>query len=155
MTIRFLDFVAESVALRDLRMRALYGGRSSARAIYQVDEDGLHIGAYTEAGTLVGCASLFRNSERILQLRGMGTADSVRGTGVGRDIIRFAESFARMNDVARLWCNARAAAVGFYERCGWAKEGAEFDVSGIGGHFVMVSTAVGEATHTANRVPEV
>ena len=138
-TIRRLDFAAECVALRDLRMRVLYPGRSPERANYPGDEAGVHIGAVTDTGEIAGCASLFVQNGGVWQLRGMATSDTVRGTGAGLAIVRFAEAFASDTGSPRLWCNARAAAVGFYERCGWATEGAEFDVAGIGGHFVMVS----------------
>ena len=142
-TVRFLDFAAESVALRALRRRVLYPGRSPERANYIGDETALHIGAYTDPGELVGCASLFRQDAGAMQLRGMATDAAVRGTGAGLAIVRFAETFARKTGAPRLWCNARATAVGFYEKCGWHKEGAEFEVAGIGGHFVMVSAAFG------------
>jgi len=141
-TVRFLDFATEVQTLRDLRMRVLYPGRSPERANYPGDTDAVHIGAYAETGELSGCASLFHQPGKVIQLRGMATSDAVRGTGAGLAIVRFAESYAREQGVARLWCNARATAVGFYERCGWTKEGDEFDVAGIGGHFVMVSAAV-------------
>ena len=142
MTIRVLDFATESAALRDLRMRVLYPGRSPERADYPGDADGVHIGALTDGGELAGCASLFWRDGLALQLRGMATAESLRGTGAGRAIVRFAERFARENGSPRPWCNARASAVGFYERCGWRTEGDEFEVAGIGGHFVMVSGTV-------------
>ena len=145
MPIRLIDFATESDALRDLRMRVLYPGRSPERANYPGDETGVHIGAYLETGELSGCASLFWNDADTLQLRGMATNDALRGTGAGQGIVRFAEAFARDNNAVRLWCNARATAVGFYERCGWTTEGDEFDVASIGGHFVMVSATVPDA----------
>ncbi len=141
-TVRLLDFATEADALRNLRMRVLYPGRSPERALYPGDAQAVHIGAFMD-GELSGCASLFAPEPHgRIQLRGMATADAVRGTGAGLTIVRFAEAYAREQNAARLWCNARATAVGFYERCGWMKEGDEFDVAGIGGHFVMVSADV-------------
>lgn len=136
-TVRFLDFATETQALRDLRMRVLYPGRSPERADYPGDAQAVHIGAFTDTGELAGCASLFHQEGGMIQLRGMATSDAVRGTGAGLAIVRFAENYARKQGAARLWCNARATAVGFYERCSWTTEGDEFDVAGIGGHFVM------------------
>ncbi|MBC8140999.1 MAG: GNAT family N-acetyltransferase, partial [Armatimonadetes bacterium] len=129
MTIRFLDFATEADALRDLRMRVLYPGRSPERADYPGDAQAVHIGAFTDSGELSGCASLFHQEGDAIQLRGMGTSDAVRGTGAGLAIVRFVEGYAREQRATRLWCNARATAVGFYERCGWTKEGDEFDVA--------------------------
>jgi hypothetical protein len=36
-----------------------------------------------------------------------------------------------------VWCNARTPAVGLYERAGFAIESGEFEIEGIGPHFVM------------------
>lgn len=144
--VRLLDFANEVAALRELRMRVLYPGLTSAKSLYPGDEDAIHIGAFNDSGVLIGIASLFRREEGSLQLRGMATSAEVRGTGAGRDIVRFAEAYALENQVPRLWCNARVAAMGFYERCGWRVEGSEFEVPDIGPHYVMVSSQVDEKT---------
>ena len=61
------------------------------------------------------------------QLRGMATDPAVRGTGAGRALV--AEGLARV--AARggdlVWCDARLAAVGFYERMGFAVVTQEYD----------------------------
>jgi GNAT superfamily N-acetyltransferase len=140
-TVRLLDFATEVALLRDLRMRVLYSGLPTAKSFYPGDENAVHIGAFDENAVLVGIASLFRRPDGSLQLRGMATSAEARGTGAGREIVRFAEAYARETGVPRLWCNARVAAMGFYENCGWHTEGEEFEVPDIGPHYVMVSTA--------------
>ncbi|MEO7372255.1 MAG: GNAT family N-acetyltransferase [Ilumatobacteraceae bacterium] len=68
--------------------------------------------------------------EPAVQLRGMATAQSVRGTGVG--VMLLAEGCRRASAVAPLvWARARDTALGFYTRNG-------FDVVGEG--FVDPST---------------
>jgi hypothetical protein len=49
------------------------------------------------------------------------------------------ECFAvvRENGGRYLWCNARLVAVPFYERLGLEAVGPEFDIPGIGPHYVM------------------
>ncbi len=71
------------------------------------------------------------------RVRGMATRPDVRGRGLGRLVLDALEAAAREGGAARLWCNARTPAVGFYERAGWRVEGEEFEIAGIGPHFVM------------------
>ncbi|MBC8137831.1 MAG: GNAT family N-acetyltransferase [Fibrella sp.] len=139
--VRLLDFASEASELRALRMCVLYLGLDTAKSLYPGDENAVHIGAFDDAGILIGIASLFRREDGSLQLRGMATSAEARGTGAGRDIVRFAEAYAIENQLPRLWCNARVAAMGFYEKCGWRIEGSEFEVPDIGAHYVMLSTA--------------
>ena len=72
------------------------------------------------------------------QLRGMVTDPALRGAGAGRALI--AEGLARV--AARggdlVWCDARVAAAGFYERMGFAVVSGEFDKPGVGPHLGMV-----------------
>jgi predicted GNAT family N-acyltransferase len=72
------------------------------------------------------------------QLRGMATDPAVRGTGAGRALV--AEGLARV--AARggdlVWCDARVAAAGFYERMGFTVVTGEYDKPGVGPHFGMV-----------------
>ncbi len=148
-TIRLIDFAAESTALRELRMRVLYPNLPDAKSFYPGDDDAIHTGAFDPDGMLIGIASLFRRDDGSLQLRGMVTSAAARGTGAGREIVRFAEEDAMENGVSRLWCNARVSAMGFYEKCGWRVEGSEFEVPDIGAHYVMVSAATHEKTGAA------
>ena len=71
------------------------------------------------------------------RLRGMASHPDFQGQGAGGRLLRFAFEHLRSQHADLLWCNARVKAVGFYEREGLVKEGPEFDIPGIGGHFVM------------------
>jgi GNAT superfamily N-acetyltransferase len=71
------------------------------------------------------------------RLRGMATLPHARGLGLGRALVD-----ACLHHVARhggdvLWCNARTPAAGFYLKMGFAVSGEEFEIPGIGPHFVM------------------
>ena len=72
------------------------------------------------------------------QLRGMATDPALRGAGAGRALIveGLARVAARGGDL--VWCDARVAAAGFYERMGFAVVTGEFDKPGIGPHLGMV-----------------
>ncbi len=71
------------------------------------------------------------------RLRGMATHPEFQGQGAGSRLMRFAVEHLIALNADRLWCNARIAAVPFYERLGFVREGPEFDIPGIGAHFMM------------------
>jgi predicted GNAT family N-acyltransferase len=72
------------------------------------------------------------------QLRGMATDPAVRGTGAGRSLVDggLARVAARGGDL--VWCHARSAATGFYERMGFAVVTEPYERPGIGPHVGML-----------------
>jgi predicted GNAT family N-acyltransferase len=71
------------------------------------------------------------------QLRGMATIPQYRGQGLGNRLVNFALTYLRGQKVNYVWCNARKKAVPFYLNAGFEVVSAEFEVPGIGPHFVM------------------
>lgn len=66
----------------------------------------------------------------------MATDPEYRGRGLGRAMLEFAESaVARAMGVNVFWCNAREAAVGFYEKAGWRRVSELFMVEGVWPHY--------------------
>jgi GNAT superfamily N-acetyltransferase len=128
----------------DLRHVALRAGLPREAAIFDGDHDAStrHYAAFGGPGMrVVGCATLHLNSwngQPAWQLRGMATDPSVRGTGVGRRLLEFAErDLADAPAVQQLWCNARVPAVGFYQRAGWVVASEVFDIPTAGPHVRM------------------
>lgn len=80
------------------------------------------------------------------QLRAMATAIGWRGRGVGAPAVAAVVDHIRAEGGDLLWCNARLGARTFYERAGFAIEGDQFDVTGIGPHLPMARlvTPVGQ-----------
>jgi GNAT superfamily N-acetyltransferase len=79
---------------------------------------------------------------RSWQLRGMATAPGRSGGGLGAAVLKAALEHAASNPAARkggsvMWCNAREAALGFYEKFGFAAVSGTFELPGIGPHKVM------------------
>ena len=72
------------------------------------------------------------------QLRGMATDAEVRGRGAGRAMV--ADGLVRVTERGGdlVWCDARVAAAGFYERMGFTVVTSEFDKPGIGPHLGML-----------------
>jgi GNAT superfamily N-acetyltransferase len=71
------------------------------------------------------------------QLRGMATVEAHRGKGFGNQLLNFAIVYLRGQKANYLWCNARKKALPFYLNMGFEIISAEFEVPGIGPHYVL------------------
>lgn len=71
------------------------------------------------------------------QLRGMATAEEYRGQGIGAQLVNFAIVYLQGQKANYVWCNARKVAVKFYKGLGFEGISPEFEVPGIGPHYVM------------------
>jgi GNAT superfamily N-acetyltransferase len=132
--------VDEILPLRHAELRPLL---PVATAHFEGDEDPAtrHFGAF-EAGVCLGCASFMLNEFEgtpAYQLRGMATRRDRQGQGLGAKLLsEAAATIGAQTGVTLLWCNAREAAVGFYEKQGWRVVGEKFDVPTVGAHYRMV-----------------
>ena len=83
-----------------------------------------------EGGAVVGCVLFHREGDggRLYQ---MAVEEALRGAGVGRALIERLHDQLRARGVQRVWLHARAPVVGFYERLGYAADGAPFVEVGI------------------------
>jgi GNAT superfamily N-acetyltransferase len=71
------------------------------------------------------------------RVRGMATAPHARSRGLGAAVLEALVAHARAAGARRVWCNARTPARAFYERAGFSATSDEFEIAGIGPHFVM------------------
>ena len=122
-----------------IRRRVLWPDRSPSDILYPEDSeaDTFHLGAFDDSGELLGIATLYHDVESTWRLRGMGVLPDNQGGGIGTRLVDASIDELRALGATQVWCNARLAVTGFYERMGWKIEGAEFEVPGVGGHFVM------------------
>lgn len=132
-----------AATVRPLRHAVLRPGQPATASAYPQDEvpDTLHLAAYDDVGAVVGCATFFPeplDGEPAWRLRGMATAPAVRGQGYAGEMLARGIVELRERGVPLLWCNARTSAVGFYERFGFERRGAEFDLPLLGPHYVLV-----------------
>ena len=74
------------------------------------------------------------------RVRGMATEPAARGRGAGGAVLEALVAYARHRGAGRVWCNARVAARGLYERAGFRVTSQEFEVPDIGPHYVMELT---------------
>lgn len=93
----------------------------------------------TMDGEEIGCATIMKE-ERAggfgFRIRGMAVDEEFRGRGYGRLLMEGTQQSARELSTG-LWCNARVIAIPAYEACGFRTVGEEFDMPGIGPHYVM------------------
>ncbi len=128
-----------------LRMAVLRPGRSPGEPMYPLERDPAtaHYAALGEDGAVLAVGSVMEEAhpreprEGDWRVRGMATRPELRGRGLGGLVLGALEAHARERGCRRLWCNARTGARAFYERGGWSAEGEEFEVEGIGPHFLM------------------
>jgi ribosomal protein S18 acetylase RimI-like enzyme len=71
------------------------------------------------------------------RLRGMATDPKYRGAGIGRELLLKSFEELELRGCDFLWCNAREAAFGFYEKLGFRYHGEMFGIEDIGPHKVM------------------
>lgn len=64
--------------------------------------------------------------EHTVQMRQVAVLPSLQGTGIGTQLIAFAERFARQQGCTLLIAHARNTALGFYLRLGYEASGEEF-----------------------------
>jgi predicted GNAT family N-acyltransferase len=137
----------DAAATYPLRAQELRQGRP-----VEIEEDDapytLHLAARLsdggEGGEIVGVVRFhprdcpWRDTEGSWQLRGMATDPRVRGHGAGRALV--AEGLTRLaaQGAQLVWCDARKAAVGFYERIGFVVVTDEYELSPVGPHRGML-----------------
>ena len=109
------------------------------------DPGTVHLAARTVEGQVVGVARFHPNpcawrpdAGQAWQLRGMATDPAVRGSGAGRALVDAGLALIVDRGGDLVWCDARAAAVGFYERMGFTVVTEPYEIEPIGRHLGMV-----------------
>jgi len=100
--------------------------------------------------TIIGIASIYREpppsgtDANAWRLRGMATEPSRRNAGIGGKLLRACIAHVASQHGSLIWCNARTPAVKFYERHGFRCIGEEFELPGIGPHYLMMKRMEGD-----------
>jgi GNAT superfamily N-acetyltransferase len=149
-TVRALD----PADVRPMRSLVLRPGQPPQNLVYDGDDhpQALHAGAF-DGDLLVSIATVYPEAPpdalrgplpeaayaegASFRLRGMATLPERQGGGYGRATLKAACAHVREAGARYLWCNARVTALGFYERLGFEAVGEEFEIAGIGPHYVM------------------
>ncbi len=117
----------ETVRLRHAVLRAPLGLAFSADELAR-EASQLHLALHAEGG-LAGVVVLVppEAGARTWKLRQMAIAPAFRGRGLGTALVTAAEETVRARGGERVVLHARADAVPFYLRLGYAAEGAVFE----------------------------
>lgn len=129
---------------RYLRHVVLRPHQRPEELVYPGDDapDTVHLGLYVE-GQQLGVASLYREarpgsaSSTEWRLRGMAVLAAQQGKGYGAALLQACIDHAARHGGTQLWCNARTTASGFYTGLGFIVEGQQFELPGIGPHYLM------------------
>ena len=104
-----------------------------------------HFGYFVN-NDLVGIISIFKNNNVIFaannqyQIRGMAVLESHQKKGIGELLVKHCEVYCKKLQSDLIWFNARTAAVGFYEKLGYAKVGTAFEIKDVGEHYLMAKS---------------
>ncbi len=90
-----------------------------------------HVVAFDEAGNCVGTGRIVRLDSRSCQVGRQVTAASVRGQGVGAQVLDTLERMASLRGLAELLVHAQLPAEPFYAHRGYVKEGEVFLEQGV------------------------
>ncbi|OON66761.1 GNAT family N-acetyltransferase [Hymenobacter sp. CRA2] len=94
----------------------------------------------TPDGSVAGVARLSPSGPAQGQVRFMAVAPEWQGHQVGRQLLQYLEAAARQQGMTELTLHAREAAVGFYERLGYAVVEPSHTLFGVIPHFLMRKT---------------
>jgi GNAT superfamily N-acetyltransferase len=149
----------EVAAVRHLRHALLRPHQEAAQLFYPGDDhpSAIHLGGF-RGGRMVGIASIVpdpsspQGAGPSWQLRGMAVEHGLRGLGLGALLLERCLQHAAANGGGEVWCNARVAACGFYERFGFIRGSEAFEIEGIGPHYRVRLGAPTEAGRTSASV---
>lgn len=124
----------------ELRHRLLRTGMPRSSVAMHGDVDATWFGVLRR-GVIEGTAGVFREDspegDSSHRLRAMATAESIRGSGLGRMLIDAVCDHVAADGGSSVWASARTSAAGFYLKQGFQTTSEEYDVEGIGPHVRM------------------
>lgn len=123
----------EMIKLRDEILRKPLGLHFTEKYLQQEINDIL-IGCFEKGekdSIIIGCCVLSPVDDELVQLRQMAVREDLQRSGIGKEILEFAEKESLKNGFKVLMMNARKTAVPFYERSGYHILGEEFLEVGI------------------------
>ena len=127
----------------DLKLEELYGilrVRSEVfvtgqKCLY-VDPDGRDFGSVqvfaSKGDRIIGCLRIYGKEAGVVQIGRVAVIESLRGTGIGRMMMRQAISYVTENSTdEKIYLEAQTYAIGFYEKLGFKVISDEFLDEGI------------------------
>ena len=127
-----------------IRSKILRPGQDLSTCIYPSDDDvdTFHLAAYVD-NEKASIVSFYKEkntaitSDAQYRFRGMATLENFRNIGLASDLLSFAfDKLVKLN-IDDIWCNARINALELYRKKGMEICSEEFDIPGIGPHYLM------------------
>ena len=114
----------DTLVLRNEVLRKPLGLSYDPRELAEED-DSFHIATRLE-GKVVACLVLKPLDERCIKMRQLAVRESSQGKGFGRELVNYAESFAKERGYSEIVLHARETARGVYDKLGYTSEGESF-----------------------------
>ena len=133
MSLQYIDYNSPQYhKMVELRRNVLQKplGLDYDQAYLEMDKDNILLGCYDDE-KLEGCCQLKIIDKKTIQLRQMAVANGLQGKGIGKALLRFAETISKDMGYKRIYMHAREESRGFYERCGYVVYGEPFIQFGI------------------------
>lgn len=109
----------------------------------QTEANSIHVMMKDENGKTVAAGRLLLLNSSEGQLRSMAVHENYRGQGLGSKILRYIETKAKENNLSSILLDARATAVHFYEKHGYAVYADSYVLFGVIPHFKMKKNLFG------------
>lgn len=127
-----------------IRSVVLRPGQPLSACIYphDEDEDTFHMGAYVNDEQAC-IASFYKEKHPDIEadiqyrFRGMATLEKFRRKGIASALLKKAFERIKKDGAEMVWCNARLNALDLYLNLGMEIASEEFDIPGIGPHYLM------------------
>lgn len=118
------DAYAQMLALRDALLRVPLNLEFTPEELAR-DIPDTHVVAVDD-GAVVGGLIITMHADGHAQLRQMAVATGYQGTGLGLQLVRYAEAWLAQQGAAHIELHARVNAQGFYEKAGYEAVGTGF-----------------------------
>jgi predicted GNAT family N-acyltransferase len=140
-TVRTGSWDALGEGARELRLRVFVGEQKIPveEEWDEADAVCVHAVAYNRLGMAVGTGRLLPAEGGVSKIGRMAVHEALRGTGVGRKLLRRLMEVARERGDGEIVLHAQRSAQGFYSREGYQPQGEPFDEAGIP-HIRMAAT---------------
>ncbi len=130
---------------RELRQTVLRPNQHKDDLHYPGDDDFLtrHFAVFFDE-EIIGIISIYQENSAVFpycqsqwRIRGMAVLPEYRQQGLATKLYINSENYVLDKKGELIWCNARVSAVPFYQKLGFIIHGEEFNLPGIGPHYVM------------------
>lgn len=132
-------YYQSALALRNKVLRKPLGLVFTAQELEKDNYD-VHFGLFDNQ-TAVACLTLTETENGRMKMRQVAVDDALQGKGLGRELSKAAEDYARKKGFSTMFCHARKVAAPFYSSMGYSIVGPEFTEVNIP-HYLMEKSLV-------------